>query len=199
HGTGTSLGDPIEMEALGQAFGPRALGGPVCALGSLKTNVGHLDAAAGVAGLIKTVLALEHKQIPPSLHFKSPNPKIDFAKGPFRVSTALTSWESTGPRRAGVSSFGIGGTNAHVVVEEAPPCEAAPTSASEQLLVWSARTPGALEEATRRLRAHIGAHPEQDLADVAYTLQRGRRLLAHRRAVVVRDLEDAAAALGDPA
>ncbi|HEY7511838.1 MAG TPA: amino acid adenylation domain-containing protein, partial [Vicinamibacteria bacterium] len=188
HGTATALGDPIEVEALASAFGTRP-GSPWCALGSVKTNVGHLDAAAGVAGLIKTVLALKHGQIPPSLHFEEPNPKIDFAASPFRVNARLADWPRGGaPRRAGVSSFGLGGTNAHVVLEEAPPVAAgAEGSAGPQLLVLSARTPTALEAAARNLAAHLEAHPGADLADVAYTLQVGRRGFRHRRAVVARD------------
>src|SRR5262249_40088539 len=120
HGTGTTLGDPIEIEALSQAFSPGA-GTGYCALGSLKTNVGHLDAAAGVAGLLNARLAVRHGEIPPSLHFETPNPKIDFTHSPFFVCDRLQPWTTPSPRRAGVSSFGIGGTNAHAVLEEAPP------------------------------------------------------------------------------
>src|SRR6185369_8534976 len=127
HGSGTPLGDPIEVAALTQAF--RASAGDrgdrgYCALGSVKTNMGHLDAAGGVTGLIKTALALEHRRIPPSLHFSEPNPQIDFAASPFFVNTELREWPvETGPRRAGVSSFGLGGTNVHMVLEEAPAVE----------------------------------------------------------------------------
>ena len=160
-----------------------------CALGSVKTNVGHLDAAAGVAGLIKTVLALKHRELPPSLHYTAPNPEIDFAASPFYVNHELRAWETNGagPRRAGVSSFGIGGTNAHVVVEEAPRvAAAAPTARGWHLLVLSGRTEAAVPAATEKLRRHLEAHPDISLADVAYTLQVGRREFSQRRAVVCR-------------
>jgi iturin family lipopeptide synthetase A len=194
HGSGTELGDPVEVAALAQAFGPGPRRGS-CALGSLKTNIGHLDAAAGAAGLVKAVLAVERGEIPPSLHFEHPNPRIDFTASPFFVNTTLRPWPGDGPRRAGVSSFGIGGTNAHVVVEQPP--AAAPLLAARrwQLLALSARTPAALEAATDRLAAHLRAHPGQPLADVAWTLQAGRRAFAHRRVLVAREGEDAAAAL----
>jgi amino acid adenylation domain-containing protein len=196
HGTGTTLGDPIEVTALNKAFatGPKAQG--VCALGSVKSNIGHLDAAAGIVGLIKAVLALRDKAIPPSLHFEKPNPEIDFSAGPFYVSTALTEWKANGtPRRAGVSSFGIGGTNAHAVLEEAPPCEPSGPARPWQLLLLSARTTSALETATDNLARHLEGHPELPLADVAYTTQVGRRAFKHRRFLVCRDHQDAAAAL----
>lgn len=192
HGTGTPLGDPIEIEGLTQAFGVAPGQKPFCAVGSVKSNIGHLDVAAGVAGLIKTVLALQHREIPPSLHFEQPNPKIDFARSPFFVNHTLRAWpEGPTPRRAGVSSFGIGGTNAHVVLEEAP--ARPPTSPGRrcQLLVLSARTLTALETATDNLAAHLEAHPEVNLADVAFTLQVGRKVFAHRRAVVCESVADA--------
>ena len=200
HGTGTPLGDPIEVAALRQAFAGRPAEAPSCALGSVKTNIGHLDSAAGVAGLIKTVLALEHGAIPPSLHFESANPQLDLAAGPFHVNAALTAWPATGrPRRAGVSSFGIGGTNAHVVLEEAPPAAPSGPSRPWQLLTLSARTAGALEAMTEDLARHL-AEPAPDraddpLADVAYTLQVGRKSFPHRRVLVCRDRAAAAAAL----
>ncbi|HVG10762.1 MAG TPA: SDR family oxidoreductase [Thermoanaerobaculia bacterium] len=181
HGTGTRLGDPIEVAALRRAFE----GAERCLLGSVKTNIGHLDCAAGVAGLIKTVLALEHREIPPTLHFTQPSPEIDF--GPFRVVDRLTEWKSEGPRRAGVSSFGIGGTNAHVVLEEAP-SSVLPRSAGEEapaLLLLSAKTPSALETVTSNLVRHLEANPDLDLRDVAFTLQTGRQPLNVRRAAVV--------------
>ncbi|HWN41216.1 MAG TPA: SDR family oxidoreductase [Thermoanaerobaculia bacterium] len=193
HGTGTRLGDPIEVAALRRAFE----GAEACLLGSVKTNIGHLDCAAGVAGLIKTVLALEHREIPPTLHFKQPSPEIDF--GPFRVVDRLTEWRSEGPRRAGVSSFGIGGTNAHVVLEEAPhppapspgpPSTPSPGEGETCLLVLSAKTPSALETVTENLARHLEVHPELDLRDVAFTLQTGRQPLDVRRAAVVRDRKD---------
>ncbi len=210
HGTGTRLGDPIEVQALRRAF-EEAAGGPLppgsVALGSLKTNLGHLDAAAGVAGLIKTVLALSHRQIPPSLHFASPNPELGLAEGPFYVATELADWPANGqPRRAGVSSFGIGGTNAHVVLEEAPaaaltpiapiaPSAPAADPGERHLLVLSAASAAALEDVGERLARHLEEHPELAAGDVAFTLQAGRRALAHRRAVVVRDLAEGAAVL----
>ncbi|MFE4108627.1 type I polyketide synthase [Almyronema epifaneia] len=195
HGTGTSLGDPIEVAALTQAFQSQTARTRFCALGSVKTNVGHLGVAAGVTGLIKTVLSLQHQQIPPSLHFQQPNPKIDFANSPFYVNTTLTPWHSpTQPRRAGVSSFGMGGTNAHVVLEEAPRSNSG-ASRSHQILVLSAKTPAALETATANLVTHLQQHPQMPLADVAYTLQVGRQAFEHRRAVVCQDKDAAIAAL----
>ncbi|HEX6373717.1 MAG TPA: type I polyketide synthase [Longimicrobium sp.] len=198
HGTGTELGDPIEVAALCEAYGPRAPGS--CALGSVKTNLGHLDAAAGVTGLIKTVLSLQHGELVPSLHFRRPNPRIDFGRNPFQVVTALRPWTRSGvPRRAGVSAFGLGGTNAHVVLEEAPAGEPASPGREWQLLTVSARTPAALEAAASALAAHLRAHPAPPLADVAYTHAVGRRAFAHRRAVLVRQGEDAAALLASRA
>jgi acyl transferase domain-containing protein len=197
HGTGTELGDPIEVAALTQVFRASTEQKQFCALGSVKTNVGHLDAAAGVTGLIKTALALQQRQLPPSLHFEQPNPRIDFAQSPFYVNTELRPWTRNGtPLRAGVSSFGIGGTNAHVVLEEAPPRAAstAPVRAW-QLLVLSGRSAAAVEAMSAELAQHLLAHPEQQLADVAYTLQSGRRVMAHKRAVLCRSGVEAAAAL----
>jgi acyl transferase domain-containing protein/alpha-ketoglutarate-dependent taurine dioxygenase/acyl carrier protein len=195
HGTGTTLGDPIEFAALQRVFRSATRKKAFCALGSVKTNIGHLDCAAGVAGLIKTTLALENGQIPPSLNFREPNPAIDLANSPFYVSTELRPWVSEGPRRAGVSSFGIGGTNAHAVLEEAPPAVQSGPARPWQVLPLSARTPAALEEATRNLAAHLRSHPELPIADVAFTLQTGRRALRHRRVVLCRDAAEAAAAL----
>jgi len=186
HGTGTELGDPIEVAALTQAFRRHTDRRGFCALGSVKTNLGHLDAAAGVAGLIKAVLALEHREIPPSLNFTQPNPRIDFATSPFFVNVALRKWEAAAatPRRAGVSSFGIGGTNAHVVIEEAP--AAPPTSPSRpvQILTLSAKSEAALERATSNLGTYMTGRPERNLADVAFTLHRGRSTFPHRRVIV---------------
>jgi phthiocerol/phenolphthiocerol synthesis type-I polyketide synthase E len=195
HGTATPLGDPIEIAALRQAFAGARPGS--CAIGSVKTNVGHLETAAGVVGLIKTVLALEHRQIPPSLHFERPNPAIDFAASPFYVNTRLAEWKTDGvPRRAGVSSFGMGGTNAHLVLEEAPAATVvAGPSRPWQLLLLSARTATALERMTTNLAEHLERNPDLDLADVAYTLHLGRRALSHRRILVSSDVGDAAAAL----
>ncbi len=192
HGTGTALGDPIEIAAMTRAFRATTDKKGYCAIGSVKTNIGHLDAAAGIAGLIKTVLALHHKLLPPSLNFETPNPQIDFENSPFYVNTKLSEWKANGtPRRAGVSSFGFGGTNAHVILEEAPPLEAFSPSRSQQLLVLSAKTSSALETATANLAQHLKQHAELNLADVAYTLQVGRRAFNHRRMVIVENLEDA--------
>ncbi|AFE09968.1 malonyl CoA-acyl carrier protein transacylase [Corallococcus coralloides DSM 2259] len=193
HGTATPLGDPIEVSALNQAFRSRANAPGTIALGSLKTNIGHLDTAAGVAGLIKVVMALRHQQLPPSLHFERPNPVIDFAAGPFFVNNTLRPWAPPhgAPRRAGVSSFGIGGTNAHVILEEAPSIETASSSRSAHLLLLSARSEAALDVATEQLASHLTRNPELELADVAHTLMVGRRRFEHRRAIVCRDGEDA--------
>lgn len=205
HGTATALGDPIEIAALTQAFqNGRAdfafPNPPWCAIGSVKTNIGHADAAAGVASLIKTVLALKHRQIPPSLHFEMPNPKIDFANSPFYVNAELSEWKADGtPRRAGVSSFGIGGTNAHVVLEEAPAVESSSPSRPWQLLLLSAKTPSALDTATTDLANHLAQHPELlNLADVAYTLQVGRQRHPHRRMLICQGIDDAVNALRAP-
>jgi acyl transferase domain-containing protein len=199
HGTGTSLGDPIEIAALTQAFRGDTDRKAFCAVGSAKTNVGHLNTAAGVTGLIKTVQALKHRQLPPSLHFERPNPEIDFSVSPFFVNTHLSAWETKGlPRRAGVSSFGIGGTNTHVVLEEAPPRKASGESRTDRLLLLSARTDSALESATKNLADYLRQHPDANLADVAYSLQVGRRLFSHRRALVCRGVDDALAALSNP-
>ena len=192
HGTGTPLGDPIEIDALIQAFRVATEATGYCALGSVKTNLGHLDAAAGVTGLIKTVQALKHALLPPSLHFKQPNPRIDFAHSPFYVNTALTPWKTNQvPRRAGVSAFGIGGTNAHVLLEEAPPRESTGKARAWHLLVLSARTDTALTAMTTNLARHLELHPELSLSNAAYTCQVGRKMLPHRRAFVCSDREDA--------
>src|SRR6266568_167596 len=193
HGTGTRVGDPIEVKALTQAFRQGATGKGQCAIGSLKTNIGHLDTAAGVAGLIKTTLALEHGQIPPSLHFSKANPLIDFENSPFQVNTQLVEWKSTrGPRRAGVTSLGIGGTNAHVVLEEAPLVERHESTQPYQLIVLSAKSAAALEQACNNLRDYLREQPDVPLQDAAYTLQVGRKHFAHRRTVVASTSEEAA-------
>ncbi len=199
HGTGTPLGDPIEIAALTQVFSAYTQNKGFCAIGSLKTNMGHLDTAAGVTGLIKTVQALKHQMLPPSLHFELPNPEIDFANSPFYVNTTPDVWKTNGtPRRAGVSSFGIGGTNAHVIMEEAPFVET-PTASLDsrpwQLLVLSAKTSSALDTATANLVKYFQQHSELNLPDVAYTLGVGRRGFDHRRILVCRDLQDAVNAL----
>jgi acyl transferase domain-containing protein len=207
HGTGTRLGDPIEVAALARAFGE---GPEPVLLGSVKSNLGHLDAAAGIAGLIKTVLALEHRELPPTLHYRSPNPEIpQLAEGSesageggarFRVVAERTPWTPRGrTRRAGVSSFGIGGTNAHVVLEEAPrqPADRAAKAASGRgphLLALSAAGPEALDRMAERLAEHLRASGEADLADsadVAHSLLAGRRPLPYRRALVTAGGMDA--------
>jgi len=198
HGTGTPLGDPIEVSALTKAY--RAAGVTrtgYCGLGSVKSNFGHLDSAAGVTGLIKTALALHHRRIPPTLHFEQPNPKCNFATSPFYVTGALAEWPRTNHRRrAAVSSFGIGGTNAHVVLEEAPDTPPVPrTDPPTNIVLLSAKTPAALDESARRLADHLDAHPQTRLSDVACTLQLGRQPLTYRRAVVAADAADAARAL----
>ena len=197
HGTGTSLGDPIEVEALTEAFRASTGKRKFCALGSVKTNIGHLDVAAGVAGLIKTVLALKHRELPPSLHYERPNPDINFAENPFFVNAELRDWPAAdgGPRRAGVSSFGIGGTNAHVIVEEAPTVADEESERPAQLLALSAKSAAALDAATLNLVSHLREHPDSNLADVAYTLQQGRRTFGYRRIAVCRDASDAVRAL----
>jgi thioester reductase-like protein len=196
HGTGTALGDPIEISALTRAFRATTKRQGFCAIGSVKTNVGHLSAAAGVISLIKAVLALEHRRLPPSLNFERPNPQIDFAASPFYVQTRLAEWpRGAAPRRAGVSSFGMGGTNAHLVLEEAPEIEDPPAVRPWRLLTVSAHTASALDRAAEKLAAHLERHPETDLTDAAYTLQVGRRAFNHRRAVVCQSLAEAVAAL----
>ncbi|MBS0180170.1 MAG: SDR family NAD(P)-dependent oxidoreductase [Nitrospira sp.] len=193
HGTGTPMGDPIEVAGLTEAFRASTSRIGFCALGSVKTNIGHLDAAAGIAGLIKTILALMHRQIPASLHYVAPNPAIDFKPTPFYVNHTLSEWTGMTPRRAGVSSFGLGGTNAHVVLEEAPTVPAArvSTDAGHRLLILSARSKEAVDMAAERLADSLAVTPEVNLGDVAYTLQEGRRPLPYRRWVVAKTVEEA--------
>jgi len=206
HGTGTPMGDPIEVRALTAAFRERCDRTGFCAIGSVKTNIGHADTAAGIAGLIKTVLALQHRQLPPSLNFEQPNPRLELGFSPFVVSTALTAWTGPLPLRAGVSSFGMGGTNVHVILEEAPPVPASTSTTPghdvaqppEQLLVLSARSPAALAAANAGLASWLGDHPEASLASVASTLQTGRKQHAHRQAIVASSVQGARAALLDP-
>jgi amino acid adenylation domain-containing protein len=203
HGTGTALGDPIEIQAVTRAFREYTDRRGFCAIGSVKSNLGHLDVAAGVTGLIKTVLALEHAEIPPSLHYERPNPRIDFASAPVYVNAALAPWPTAAgdaPRRAGVNSFGLGGTNAHVVLEQAPAPAPALRTRPWQLLTLSARTPDALAAAGARLAGRLAEGSAPDLADAAYTLATGRRPFEVREALVCRDPADAAACLaaGDP-
>ncbi|HEC83828.1 MAG TPA: acyltransferase domain-containing protein, partial [Thioploca sp.] len=187
HGTGTGMGDPIEIMALTQAFRQDTPENGFCAVGSVKTNVGHLIEASGISGLIKTVLALKHKQLPPSLHFNQPNPSIDFDNSPFYVNTALSEWKTTGiSRRAGVSSFGMGGTNAHVVLEEAP--KPAKTPQQDQrpwhLLTLSAKSVQALQALAQRYVGYLDTHAEISLADMCFTANTGRKHFEHRLTVV---------------
>jgi polyketide synthase PksJ len=190
HGSGTLIGDPIEVTALTRAF--NTSNRQYCAIGSVKTNIGHLDAAAGVAGFIKTVLALQHKQIPPSLHYEKPNPSIDFSNSPFYVSTELSHWKNGQyPRRAGVSSFGIGGTNVHIVMEEAPALPVTSPGREYKLLLFSGKTPLALEKNIRKHAEFLKQHADQNVADVAYTLQTGREHFAYRKIAVCKNNEDA--------
>ncbi len=198
HGTGTAMGDPIEVAALTRAFRARSDGVGFCAIGSVKTNIGHTDAAAGVASFIKTVLALENEALPPSLNFEEPNPEIDFASSPFFVNTELREWKANGiALRAGVSSFGIGGTNAHVILEQVPAIAPSGPALPKQLVVLSARTPTALVEATRRLAVHLDERPDVNLPDLAYTLQTGRQALSDRRFAVCSDTPDLIEVLDD--
>ena len=197
HGTGTVLGDPIEITALTQVFQEHTQKKQFCAVGSVKTNIGHLDAAAGVAGLIKTALSLQHKQIPASLNFEKPNPKIDFQNSPFYVNHTFKEWQTENgtPRRAGLSSFGIGGTNVHMILEEAPQGEPSGPSRPQQLLLLSAKTATALEQMTDNLAAYLKNNPQTNLADGAFTLQVGRKALNQRRFLVTDSVNEAAEAL----
>nr|WP_283809169.1 type I polyketide synthase [Tumebacillus amylolyticus] len=198
HGTATPLGDTIEFEALKRAFSETEEKG-FCAIGSVKSNVGHLDTAAGVTGFIKTILSLQNKAIPPTLHIQRPNPKIDVVDSPFYLSRELTDWETNGlyPRRAGVSAFGFGGTNVHVVLEEAPEGKSDLSTRNSHLLVLSARSETALVQAAENLALHLENHPHVELADVAYTLQVGRRNFAVRKMLMVQDVRDAQEQLRD--
>ncbi|MCP5054960.1 MAG: SDR family NAD(P)-dependent oxidoreductase, partial [bacterium] len=204
HGTGTTLGDPIEIEALTLAFNvPKQ---SFCAMGSVKSNIGHLDTGAGIAGFIKTTLALHNRLIPPSLHFQTPNAGIDFENSPFYVNTQLKEWENNQhPLRAGVSSMGIGGTNAHVILEEWPrpplPTAATPDQLREKefkLILLSARDKQALEDMTRNLARHFEKNPGIDLTSAAYTLQAGRRAFKHRQMLICSTPEEAALRLFSP-
>ncbi|TCO45315.1 type I polyketide synthase [Actinocrispum wychmicini] len=199
HGTGTALGDPIEVEALSTAYTQRTDDRQWCGIGSVKSNIGHLSQASGVIGLIKTTLSLEHRLITATINFDDVNPRIDLADSPFYIANTLSKWEANGtPRRAGVSSFGIGGTNAHMILQEAPAPDIRPTSArpAHQLQV-SAATREALSEVAERIAGHFDRHPDIDLADVAYTLTNGRAAHPHRAFVVAADAEAAAEALRD--
>ena len=197
HGTGTALGDPIEVTALTEAF-RQSTEEPIdktgfCAIGSVKTNIGHLDDAAGIAGLIKTVLALKHRLIPPSLNFSQPNPNIDFAKTPYYVNTELTPWNTEGiPRRAGVSSFGMGGTNCHVVLEEAPQRVRQPSVLDRplHLLTLSAKTETALQDLAQRYADYLDTHRDVNLGDIGFSANTGRHHFGHRLALVADSHEN---------
>jgi acyl transferase domain-containing protein len=201
HGTATALGDSIELAALHKAFALSTEKKRFCAIGTVKANIGHLDRASGVTGLIKTALALQHRQLPATLNFTRPNPDINLSNSPFYINTELASWPQRGatPRRAGVSSFGMGGTNAHVILEEAAEREAGSASRPQQLLLLSAKSETALQRMSANLARHLRQHPELDLADVAYTLQVGRSIFPYRRMLVCADRDEAIALLEQPA
>ena len=197
HGTGTYLGDPIEVAALTEAFRETTDETGFCKIGSVKTNIGHLDTAAGVASVIKVALSLHNRELPPSLGFEAPNPTIEFEASPFAVNAVLTPWDSRGhPRRAGVNSLGVGGTNAHAILQEAP--ERAASGDSDwpfQLLTLSARSKSTLDAQAANLSAHLRGAPQQNLADIAWTLKNGRRAFDKRRVVVAQTHDEAATLL----
>ncbi|HET9960304.1 MAG TPA: SDR family NAD(P)-dependent oxidoreductase [Polyangiaceae bacterium] len=201
HGTGTAVGDPIEVRALNEAFAPHTSRRGFCAIGSLKANIGHLGEAAGIAGLIKTVLSLRHGQVVPSINYSQPNPEIDFARSPFRVNTALADFPIPTPgfpARAGITALGAGGTNVHLILEAAPVSQAKAGEAGPELVVLSARSDAALLQAKSALADHLNGHEAAPLADVAYTLAQGRKAFNKRLAFVARDRADAVAALLSP-
>lgn len=188
HGTATRLGDLTEVEALKRAFEKHTLQRQFCAIGSVKSNIGHLDTAAGVAGVLKACLALYHKQLPPTLHFQSPNPAIDFIESPFYVNEGLSAWQTQGkPRIAAVSSFGLSGTNCHVILEEAPVQSAQPHSAGARIMVLSAKTANALRTLLEKFRVFLEAHPQADPDAIAYTTCLGRWHYPHRLAFLYQD------------
>jgi glutamate-1-semialdehyde-2,1-aminomutase len=198
HGTGTALGDPIEITALTQAFRQSTQENRFCAVGSVKTNIGHLVESAGIAGLIKTVLALKHKQLPASLHFNQPNPNIDFDNSPFYVNTALSEWKTNGiSRRASVSSFGMGGTNAHVILEEAPAVRYIQNTSErpQSILALSAKTNQALAELAQRYVTYLKTYPEVSLADICFTANVGRKHFDCRLTIVADSKEQLAKSL----
>lgn len=198
HGTATKLGDTIEIQALNEAFG-KVGNHKFCSIGSVKTNIGHLDVAAGSAGLIKTILSVKNRQIPPSLHFKEPNPEIDFTNGPLYVNTTLKDWKSeTNLLRAGVSAFGVGGANAHVILEEAPEPQFSSSTRKYELLLLSARTAGSLQKMTFNLSEFLKHNKDLNLADVCFTLQVGRKEFPYRRKIVCNNIDEAISALSDP-
>jgi len=192
HGTGTAIGDPIEIAALTKAYRNYTDKNSYCAVGSVKSNIGHLDVAAGMAGMIKTVLALKHKQLPPTLHYTEPNPEIHFENTPFYVNDTLSPWDTQEEvRRAGVSALGIGGTNAHIILEEAPDQPQSHLPDKHHLLIWSAKTEEALDEASNKLQRYLINNPGVSLSDVAYTLQAGRNRFDHKRFMVAKNAKEA--------
>ncbi|QQP99052.1 non-ribosomal peptide synthetase [Lysobacter enzymogenes] len=197
HGTGTALGDPIEFQALTRAFRRRTARRGFCAIGSVKSNLGHAAEAAGMAGLFKVLLSLQHRQIPPTLHFRDGNPHIDFADSPFYVNTALRDWPAPerGPRRATLSAFGLSGTNAHLVIEEAPARPLAATASAPWLLALSARSAEQLRASQQRLLQALRERPELDCMQVGYTLLQGRQHFEQRWACVASSAAEAVAAL----
>ena len=198
HGTGTALGDPIEFNALTQAFRSQTDDTGFCRITSTKPNIGHLDTAAGVASLIKVVQSLQNRWLPPLANYTAPSPLLDLAGSPFELSGEGRPWHSDGPRRAGVSSLGVGGTNAHVVVEEAPVRKPSPVALPEQVLTLSARSDEGIDRLSDRLAEFLSARPDTPLADVAHTLMVGRREMTHRRVVVATDTSDAVKLLQYP-
>ncbi|MGH9692598.1 MAG: ketoacyl-synthetase C-terminal extension domain-containing protein, partial [Bryobacteraceae bacterium] len=205
HGTGTPLGDPIEISALAQAFANGGIRDHHCLIGSVKGNVGHLDVAAGIAGLVKTALSLERERVPGTLHYRDPNPKLDIEKSPFRLASEPTAWprgsgSDAGLRRAGVSAFGVGGTNVHLVLEEAPVVAIEPSGRSSQILCLSARSSAALDAQCLRLAQFLESLDSRSvrLPDTAYTLAVGRRPFAHRLYVIAETGKQAAAQLSKP-
>jgi len=196
HGTGTPIGDPIEIAALTQAFRETTSAKGYCAIGSCKSNIGHIDTGAGVAAFLKVVESLRHRQLPPTLFFENPNPLLELESSPFRVQAALSAWpEANHPRRAGVNSLGVGGTNAHAILEEAPTQHSDPPSRGCQVLPLSARTRTALDVIGSELADRIEQEPDLLLADIAYTLQLGRAARQQRRTLVCHDREEAIALL----
>jgi len=192
HGTATPLGDPIEMEGLNRAFGKQR--NSYCAIGSVKSNMGHMTAAAGVAGFVKTILALNHKTIPPSLGFTNPNPSIDFENSPFYVNNTLKDWDVEGTRSAGISSFGVGGTNVHVVVEEYLGDKKVESSTSKrpyQLLTWSAKTENSLIGYQEKLQDYVAGNSKVSLSDIAYSLKNTRMDFSHRSILIAEDSKKA--------
>ena len=195
HGTATALGDPIEIEALQRVFRTKTSRKQFCGIGSLKSNIGHLNTISGLAGMIKAAHCVKTGEIPPSLFFETPNPKIDFAASPFYVPTRLTKWSGPVPRRAGVSAFGIGGTNTEIIIEEPPPAVSEASAKSMHVAIVSTKSATALEAACARLSQHLREHPNENIADVCHTLATGRTLYQHARAVVCASTREAADAL----